>query len=216
MPKTTTKTVKAKTVAKKTKVPQRVSARLRNLRMAPRKVRLVADLIKGQNAEEALAQLKFRTEKAARPLEKLLASALANAENNAELVRDNMKIEAILVDPGMVIKRFQPRARGSANRILKRSSHITIQLSEIEAGKKAPKKKATPKAAPKAKAAKPAKTAPAKETKTTKTEVKEIKEETTDAKKSALPGTTPLDKKGSQGSEKKGFGKNLFHRRGNM
>ena len=210
MPKVATPKKTTKAAPKKAKEPQRISASLKNLRTSPRKVRLVADLIKGMPAEQALVQLKYRPEKSARPLEKLIASALASAENNAELVRDNLKVETVLVDPGMTIKRYQPRARGSAYRILKRSSHIKVELVEIEAGKKLAKKAAAKPAQPKA--AKPAKAVSSKADKDAKAEKKE---ETTEQTKSAIPGTAPVAKKDQKGG-KKGFSKNLFHRRGNM
>ncbi|MFC1632888.1 50S ribosomal protein L22 [Patescibacteria group bacterium] len=213
----TIQTKKTKPVVKKTKDVQRVSAKLKNLRIAPRKVRLVANLIKGKQVDEALVQLKYRTERSARPMEKLLASAVANAENNAELERDNLKIDSILVDEGMTIKRFQPRAQGRAYRIFKRSSHITLQLAEIEAGKKIAKKKAKP--ATQLKSAKPEAAKQAKDTKTEAKDVKEGKEvkKVEDTQTKTLPGTAPVGKnQKNQGGGKKGFNKNIFHRRGNM
>lgn len=107
-----------------------VKAKLNNLRMSPRKVRLVANLIKKMDVNVAKAQLKFLTKRAARPIGKLLDSAIANAENNFSLDKNNLYISKILVDSGSTLKRWLPRAFGRATPIMKRTSHITIILSE--------------------------------------------------------------------------------------
>ncbi len=114
-----------------------VTAKLRHLRITPRKVRLVADLIRGKRAEEAQNILNFTIKKAAFPLLKLLRSALANAKNSFQLDESNLFISKILVDEGPKYKRWRARARGSANQIKKKTSHITIILDEIV--KKPPK-----------------------------------------------------------------------------
>ncbi|WP_172899642.1 50S ribosomal protein L22 [Effusibacillus lacus] len=102
----------------------------RNIRIAPRKVRLVVDLIRGKKIGEAIAILKH-TPKAASPVvEKLLKSAVANAENNHNMDVDNLVISQIFVDQGPTLKRFRPRAQGRATRIHKRTSHITVVVSE--------------------------------------------------------------------------------------
>ena len=111
-------------------------AKLRHLRMSPRKVRLVVDLIRGLEVEPALNQLKFMQNKAAHPLTKLLNSALANAEHNHELKKDNLYIKEIRVDEGPSLKRWRPRAFGRASGIQKRTSHISLILSEIKASPK--------------------------------------------------------------------------------
>jgi len=108
-----------------------VTAKLRHLRIPPRKVRLVADLIRGKRAEEAQNILNFTIKKAAFPLLKLLRSALANAKNSFQLDESNLYISKILVDEGPKYKRWRARARGSANLIQKKTSHITIILDEI-------------------------------------------------------------------------------------
>ena len=113
-----------------------VTARLRYLRIAPRKVRLVADLIRGKSVEEAQTVLSFTTKKAAQTLLKLLNSAIANAKN-LELDPANLYIAKILVDEGPKYKRWIARARGRADEIQKKTSHITLVLDEI---KKKPKK----------------------------------------------------------------------------
>lgn len=115
-----------------------VSAKLRFLRMSPRKVRLVCDVIRGMDAEEAQAQLQFLRKKASQPVLKLLNSAIANAENNFKLKRDNLFIKKITADQGPTLKRWRPRAFGQPAMIRKRSVHITVILGEY---KETPKKK---------------------------------------------------------------------------
>lgn len=100
--------------------------------MSPRKVRLVTDLIRGKTVQEADAQLSFLPKRAARPVYKLLHSAIANAENNFKLKKENLIINRIMVDMGPSLKRWRPRAFGRAAPIVKKSSHITIILSEIK------------------------------------------------------------------------------------
>lgn len=105
-------------------------AHLRHLRMSPRKVRLVAGLIRGMDIAEADAQLRHLPKAAALPLRKLLASAVANAEHNAKLAPANLFIGQIFVNQGPTLKRFRPRAFGRAASIKKRTSHVTIVLDE--------------------------------------------------------------------------------------
>jgi len=109
-----------------------VTAKLRYLRIAPRKVRLVADLIREKSVEEAQTILSFTTKKAARVLLKLLKQAVANAKTNFQLEEKNLYISKILVDEGPKYKRWMPRARGMASPIQKKTSHVTIELTEIE------------------------------------------------------------------------------------
>lgn len=113
-----------------------ITAKLKYLRIAPRKVRLVADLVRGKKAEEAQTILSFTTKKGAEPILKLLKSAIANAKNNSQLEESNLFISKITVDEGPKLKRWMPRARGQAALIMKRSSHILIVLDEIEHRKK--------------------------------------------------------------------------------
>lgn len=115
-----------------------ISVKLNYLRIAPRKVRLVADLIRGKTVEEAQTILNFTVKKSAKDLLKLLESAIANAKNNFQLEESNLYISKILVDEGPKYKRWMPRARGQASEIQKKTSHVTIILDEIE---KKPKKK---------------------------------------------------------------------------
>lgn len=105
------------------------TAQLKGLRASPQKVRLVADLIRGKQVEEALNILLFTEKKSARPIEKLLRSAVANADQkNADI--DSLYVGSVLVDGGQTLKRFRPRAMGRAAPILKRTSHVTIGLEQ--------------------------------------------------------------------------------------
>ncbi|TCP52286.1 LSU ribosomal protein L22P [Tumebacillus sp. BK434] len=109
---------------------QTAKAVARTVRIAPRKVRLVVDLIRGKKASEAIAILKH-TPKAASPVvEKVLNSALANADHNYNLDLDSLYVKEVFVDQGPTLKRFRPRAQGRAFRIHKRTSHITVVLGE--------------------------------------------------------------------------------------
>jgi large subunit ribosomal protein L22 len=106
----------------------------RTVRIAPRKVRLVVDLIRGKQVGEAIAILRH-TPKAASPVvEKVLNSAMANAEHNYEMEVNNLVIAQVFVDEGPTLKRFRPRAMGRASAINKRTSHITVVLSEKKEG----------------------------------------------------------------------------------
>jgi large subunit ribosomal protein L22 len=100
------------------------------VRMSPRKVRFVMDTIRGKYAADALAQLKFTPNHAAAEIEKVLRSAMANAENNHSMNPDSLKVTRCYVDGGPTLKRVQPRAQGRAYRILKRTSHITVVVEE--------------------------------------------------------------------------------------
>jgi large subunit ribosomal protein L22 len=144
-----------------------VHARLRNLRMAPRKVRLVIDLIRGKAVNQAITELTFLRRDAALPVLKLLKSAMANAEHNFKLDTATLRVKTVTADGGATIKRFRPRAHGSAAPIRKRTTHINLVLSDEAAvpskrelrkaelraarkprAKKAVAKKAAPKAEP--------------------------------------------------------------------
>lgn len=109
-----------------------VKAQLNQLRMAPRKVRLVANLIKGLHVEDAKIQLELLTKKSSEPLLKLLNSAIANAKNNHKLDGDDLVISKIVVNGGPTIKRWFPRAMGRAFPIKKRTCDVILTLSEIE------------------------------------------------------------------------------------
>jgi ribosomal protein L22 len=109
-----------------------VRASSRYVRVAPRKARLVADQIRGLHIEQARALLEFSPRGAAEDIRKLIESAAANAENNHDLIADEMKVAEITVDEGPTLRRFQPRALGRATRINKRTSHIAVALSPEE------------------------------------------------------------------------------------
>lgn len=111
-----------------------ITAKLRYLRIAPRKVRMVVDLIRGKSVEEAQTILAFVVKNAAAPLLKLLNSAVANAKNNFQIDSSNLYIAKITVDEGQKYKRWRPRARGQAYEIQKKTSHITLVLGQL-AGK---------------------------------------------------------------------------------
>lgn len=120
----------------------RIIAQLNNLRIAPRKVRLVAELVKGKDAMATQAQLNFLTKRAAGPLAKLLRSALQNAEHNHGLLKDNLYIKEIVVNEGMKLKRYRPKAMGTVAPIQKKTSRVRMVLEEKVPGLKA--KKAEP------------------------------------------------------------------------
>ena len=108
-------------------------AQARYVRTAPMKARRVVDVIRGMKAEEALDALRFAPQAASEPVQKVLASAMANAENNKRLDRSTLWITEAYVDEGPTLKRFRPRAQGRAFRIRKRTSHITVVV-ESRAG----------------------------------------------------------------------------------
>jgi large subunit ribosomal protein L22 len=107
-----------------------VAARLKGAQISAQKVRLIADQVRGMRVEEALGLLEFSTKKAAHIVKKVLDSAIANAENNEGADVDELKVSSIFVDEGMTMKRLRPRAKGRADRILKRSCHITIKVAD--------------------------------------------------------------------------------------
>ncbi|MGB4503732.1 MAG: 50S ribosomal protein L22 [Syntrophaceticus sp.] len=102
--------------------------------ISPRKLRQVAELVKGKAVAEALAILKFMPGKAAVPIAKVLNSAAANAEHNLDLDRDDLYVKSILVDEGPIVKRYRPRARGRADLKRRRTSHITVVVAERKEG----------------------------------------------------------------------------------
>ena len=112
-----------------------VSAKTKYLRMSPQKARLVVDQIRGLPVARALAILQYSTRAAAKPVKKTLESAIANAEHNKGADIDELKVQAVCVDAGPVLKRFRPRAKGRAGSILKRTSHITVTVSDAKGGK---------------------------------------------------------------------------------
>jgi ribosomal protein L22 len=109
-----------------------VRASAKYVRVAPRKARLIADQVRGMHIEQARALLQFSPRGAAEDIHKLINSAAANAENNHDLVGDEMRITTITVDEGPTLRRFRPRALGRATPINKRTSHITVALTPVE------------------------------------------------------------------------------------
>ncbi len=115
--------------AKQEMIPQ-AEATLKYARISSRKVKIVADLIKGKDVNEALAILKYTPKASSEILEKLLKSAIANAENNHNMAHEKLYVADIYANQGPTLKRIRPAAKGSAFRIRKRTSHITIKLRE--------------------------------------------------------------------------------------
>ena len=110
----------------------KVRASARYLRVTPRKARLVADQVRGMATADALPLLQFSPRGASRDIQKLIESAMANAENNHDLVADEMRITEIHVDEGPTLRRWRARARGRATRIDKRTCHVSLALTPIE------------------------------------------------------------------------------------
>ncbi|MEH6650410.1 MAG: 50S ribosomal protein L22 [Motiliproteus sp.] len=107
-----------------------VAAKLKGARLSAQKARLVANQIRGKSVDEALNILAFSPKKGAAIMKKVLESAIANAEHNEGADVDELKVSTVFVDEGMTMKRIKPRAKGRADRILKRSCHITVKVAE--------------------------------------------------------------------------------------
>jgi len=122
----------AKKAPAKPAAPPVVKASARYVRIAPRKARLIADQVRGMHIESARALLQFSPRGAAHPIHKLINSAAANAENNHDLIGDEMRVASITVDEGPTLRRFRPRAMGRATPINKRTSHIRVALTPVE------------------------------------------------------------------------------------
>jgi large subunit ribosomal protein L22 len=108
-----------------------VSAKLKGARISAQKARLVADQIRGKSVEDALDVLAFSNKKAAEIVKKVLDSAIANAEHNEGADIDELNVSTVFVDEGMTMKRIRPRAKGRADRIMKRTCHITVKVADI-------------------------------------------------------------------------------------
>lgn len=106
-----------------------VRAVAKYIRTSPRKMRLVADLIRGKSAQDAWNILEFTPKRACGPMKKCLESAIANAQNNNDLAPESLMVHRVMVDEGPTLKRFTPRARGRASQIKKRTSHITVVVA---------------------------------------------------------------------------------------
>ena len=107
-------------------------AKLKNARISPQKARLVADQIRGMPVDNAINLLTFSNKKAAQVIKKVLESAIANAEHNDAADVDELIVQQIMIDEGPTMKRWRPRARGRANKIFKRMSHVTVAVEEVE------------------------------------------------------------------------------------
>lgn len=158
-----------------------VKAELKNYRQSPRKVRLVADLIRGKKADEALTLLTFTVKRASDPVKKLLESAIANAKHNFDIPVEELFVKEIRVDEGPTLKRWRARAFGRASGIKKRTSRVLINLDRMEVSKKTEKEtkketkkedKPTKTSAKKAATKKTTKAAPKTKTKTKTTKSK--------------------------------------------
>lgn len=132
-------------------------AQARYVRVTPMKARRVVDLIRGLPANEALTVLQFAPQAASESVYKVLASAVANAENNSRLDPDSLLVSAAFVDEGPTLKRIRPRAQGRAFRVRKRTSHITVVVESVAARQEKPRK-AAPKNVTKKSTVKPAET----------------------------------------------------------
>lgn len=124
--------IREKARAREENRDNRPSAKLNYLRMSPSKVRLVLDEIRGKKVDDAIAILSLSEKVAAEPILKLLNSAIANAENNLGMNRDELYVAETYANEGPTLKRIRPRAMGRATRIRKRTSHVTIILDQIE------------------------------------------------------------------------------------
>jgi len=188
-----------------------IKAKAKHIKISPRKVRLVVDVVRGMVVDKALDQLRFVNKKATLPVRKLIESGIANAEHNYELEKNNLFVKEIRVDEGVTMKRWMPRAYGRATPIRKRTSHISLVLSEInDSGEKKARK---------VEAEKPVKLdeigkEPIKTTGKKKKEVVEKKkEETAEAKvedkgKDGRHGHAKIE-----GGSHKGFAKGIFRRK---
>ena len=124
--------VKEKAAARKANADKRPHASAKYIRISPRKVKIVLDLIRGKKADEALAILMYTPKAAAPVVEKLLASAIANAENNLGMDRESLYVAETFANEGPTLKRYWARSHGRADQILKRTSHITVILDQVK------------------------------------------------------------------------------------
>ncbi len=123
---------KTKTAFRREHADKRPHATARYIRISTRKCKIVVDMIRGKSVKEAAGILTYSPKSASEPVLKLLNSAVANAENNLELNRDDLYVAEVYANQGPTLKRFRARARGSASPIMKRTSHITIVLDQVK------------------------------------------------------------------------------------
>ena len=124
---------KEKTAARRANADKRPQAHAKYVRISPRKVKIVIDLIRGKNVDEALAILQYTPKAAAPVVAKVLNSAIANAVNNQEMDRGSLYVAECYANPGPTLKRYVARSRGSASPMLKRTSHISVVLDQKKA-----------------------------------------------------------------------------------
>ena len=124
--------MKEKAAARKANADKRPHAIVKNVRISSRKVKIVIDLIRGKKADEALAILMYTPKAAAPVVKKLLESAIANAENNLSMNRDDLYVAELYANQGPTYKRYWARSHGRADVILKRTSHITVVLDQVK------------------------------------------------------------------------------------
>ena len=123
---------KTKTAIRRENAEKRPHATAKYIRISTRKCKIVVDLIRGKSVKEAIGILTYTNKAACEPLLKLLNSAIANAENNLELNRDDLYVAEVYANQGPTLKRFRARARGSASPIMKRTSHLSIVLDQVK------------------------------------------------------------------------------------
>ena len=121
-----------KAAARRENADKRPRATAKYVRIAPRKVKIVVDLIRGKSVKEAEAILLYTPKAATEPVMKVLKSAVANAENNLEMNKDELYVAEVYANQGPTLMRFRPRAQGRASRIRKRTSHITVVLDQAK------------------------------------------------------------------------------------
>lgn len=182
------------------------------VRMSPKKVRLVADAIRGLETERALATLRFMNKKATTPVAKAIESAVANAVHNFELDRRNLFVKEIRIDDAPTIKRWMPRAHGRATPIRKRNSHITVVIAEVkDSGEKAGKRSELEAPVKVGEMAAPTETKPKKGTKKAKSE--SVEEGAAEAEAKETRPYSPRGTARTEGGRGKGFASKIFRRK---
>lgn len=191
-----------------------VKAKAKFIKMSPTKIRLVANLIQKMPVEKALDQLRFINKLASGPVAKLIKSAMANAEHNFELAKDNLFIKELTVDQGPTLKRSMPRAHGRATPIRKRTSHINLILGEIKASDMVKAKKQEI-AAPVKLEAQPKKEATVKLKASVKAEIAELKDDSAKGKGKIIIDPRMAGRHGHTRLEGgvKGFAAKMFRRK---
>ena len=170
-----------------------VRAVAKYIKVQPRKVRIVADEVRGTPAQKAADVLRFHPSKGAFHLRKVIASAIANAQENHSVSPENLRIATIMVDEGPKMKRISPRSMGRANRVLKKTSHITVIVEEYEPNGTVKPHGTKAKARPKFEAPKAKKAKAAPEPDTTEEAAAPVEEEVTPVEEAAAPVAAPVE-----------------------